>query len=437
MAPFMDVHMVNSLLDHVREAELYDAKVITKEKIKALNRTNMIDIIDDEYARYPDDAALQAEYKVQKPILEQRRNEVFDKIDNEPESVKIVSAFFANTGLVEELKATSSNFTIEYLSANHGITPEALEQYYKFAKFKYECGMYSEAEEMLGNFLSVVQSQSGSIQGALWGRLACRILQAKWELSLSDLAAVKEAVEIRNIAPMDQLRQRAWLLHWGLFVYINQRDGIDALVDFVTEKPYLQTIENLCPWLLRYYTAFVVLSPTRRKNTLRDLLGEIQSMSYQYSDPITEFLSSLYNQFDFDEAQQKLKECQELVRTDFFLQIYADKFMHEARVMICEMYCTINCRVDLQMLAQKLQLTDDEAERWMIDMVRGSTAGSTTLDARIDSSAKQVIMAAPSRTAHQTVIDRTRDLTVRSTMLSSNVISLAQEQQVFIKNRYN
>jgi translation initiation factor 3 subunit E len=267
--------------------------------------------------------------------------------------------------------------------------------------------------------------------------LACRILQAKWELSLSDLAAVKEAVEIRNIAPMDQLRQRAWLLHWGLFVYINQRDGIDALVDFVTEKPYLQTIENLCPWLLRYYTAFVVLSPTRRKNTLRDLLGEIQSMSYQYSDPITEFLSSLYNQFDFDEAQQKLKECQELVRTDFFLQIYADKFMHEARVMICEMYCTINCRVDLQMLAQKLQLTDDEAERWMIDMVRGSTAGSTTLDARIDSSAKQVIMAAPSRTAHQTVIDRTRDLTVRSTMLSSNVISLAQEQQVFIKNRYN
>jgi translation initiation factor 3 subunit E len=411
--------------------------VITKEKIKALNRTNMIDIIDDEYARHLDDEALQAEYKIQQPILEERRNAVFDRMDNEPEAVKHVAAFFANGNLVEELKATPSNFTLEYLSANHGITGDALEKYYKFAKFKYECGMYVDAEEMLGNFLSVVQSQNSSVLGALWGRLACRILQAKWELSLSDLAAVKDAVEIRNIAPSDQLRQRAWLLHWGLFVYINQREGIDALVDFMTEKPYLQTVENLCPWLLRYYTAFVILSPNRRKTTLRDVLGEIQAMSYLYTDPITEFLSSLYNQFDFDEAQQKLKECQELVKTDFFLQIYTDKFMHEARVMICEMYCTINRRVDLQMLAEKLQLTEDESEKWMADMIRGSSTGSTTLDAKIDSSAKQVIMATPSRTAHQLIMERTRDLTVRSAMLSTNITSLAQEQAVFIRNRYN
>ena len=72
------------------------------------------------------------------------------------------------------------------------------------------------------------------------------------------------------------------------------------------------------------------------------------------------------------------------------MQIYADKFMHEARVMICEMYCTINRRVDLQMLAQKLQLTDEEAERWMVDMVRSASNTATTADAKIDSSAKQV-----------------------------------------------
>jgi len=74
---------------------------------------------------------------------------------------------------------------------------------------------------------------------------------------------------------------------------------------------------------------------------LRDLLNEISCMSYQYSDPITLFLESLFEQFDFDEAQNKLKECQELVKNDFFLQIYAEKFMHEARMLICEMYCTI------------------------------------------------------------------------------------------------
>ena len=64
--------------------------------------------------------------------------------------------------------------------------------------------------------------------------------------------------------------------------------------------------------------------------------------------------------------------------------------MHEARVMICEMYCTINRRVDLHMLAEKLQMTEEEAEKWMVEMVRNSAAGSNTADAKIDSSAKQV-----------------------------------------------
>ena len=42
------------------------------------------------------------------------------------------------------------------------------------------------------------------------------------------------------------------------------------------------------------------------------------------------------------------------------------------------------------MLAQKLQLTDEEAERWMVDMVRSASTSGTTADAKIDSSAKQV-----------------------------------------------
>jgi PCI domain len=73
-----------------------------------------------------------------------------------------------------------------------------------------------------------------------------------------------------------------------------------------------------------------------------------------------------------------------------YLEITLDKFMHEARVMICEMYCTINRRVDLNMLADKLQMSEEESEKWMVEMVRNAGPGSNTLDAKIDSSAKQV-----------------------------------------------
>lgn len=434
MSPFLDVHMVSPLLDHLAEMALYSPTILSKEKIKIVEPTNMITLAEDEYEKYPDDAEMQAEYALRKPIFEERTDKIFDLIDNEPANVQIVTAFFENTIVVQELK-TNSNLTADYLFENHAISGEALESYFKFSKFKYECGMYSDAEDMLGNYLSITQVNSSYTLGALWGRLACRILQAKWADSLADLIAVKDAIEVRHIAPLDQLRQRAWLMHWSLFVYLNRGpEGVDALVDLFSDKAYLQTLENLCPWLLRYYSAAVILSPSKRHTKLRDLLSEISSMSYQYSDPITLFLGSLFDQFDFDEAQTRLKECQELVRTDFFLQIHAAKFVQEARMLICEMYCAINRKVDLTMLADKLQLTDEEAERWMVDMVRGNTSSQgATLDARIDSSGKQVIISAPARSAHKQIVEASRDLTTRSGILSNNLETLVKEQANYIK----
>ena len=380
---------------------------------------------------FPDDKELQLELANNLDEFNMRKDYINNLLDNEPEIVKSVSDFFANTDIINDLK-NASKFTLVNLTENKILTIEALESYYKFAKFKYECGLYDESELMLCNFLSITQPPSAIKLGALWGRLVCRILGGKKEQALIDFREVKDAIEVRNIAPMDQLRQRAWLLHWGLFVYINQPNGIDELVDFFWERPYLQVLENLCPWLLRYYTAFVIMSPLKRRNMLREtLIPEIQSMAYMYSDPITEFISSLFEHFDFDEAQLKLTECQKLIENDFFLQIFAKQFMHEARMLIIEMYCTINRRIDLVMLAEKLQLTDEEAEKWMVDMVRGQSTGPI-VDAKIDSSKRQVIMASPSRSAHQQVMEKTRELTVRSGILTANLGSIVKEQSHFL-----
>eukprot|EP00600_Ochromonadales_sp_CCMP1393_P005447 CAMPEP_0174959138 /NCGR_PEP_ID=MMETSP0004_2-20121128/3014_1 /TAXON_ID=420556 /ORGANISM="Ochromonas sp., Strain CCMP1393" /LENGTH=397 /DNA_ID=CAMNT_0016207431 /DNA_START=133 /DNA_END=1326 /DNA_ORIENTATION=+ len=392
----------------------------------------MTELVEDEYLRYPDDAELQAEFKIQKPLLEERMAKSFDLIDHPPEDVKLVTAFFAQRDLIGELTA-KNNFNLEFIATKHQITTEALDAYYKFSKFKYECGMYKEVEEMLCNFLSIPQPPSPNYVGALWGRLACHILLAKWGDTVSDLLAVKEAIEVRGANHLDQLRQRAWLMHWGLFILLSHSAGAETLADLFSEKPYLQTLENLCPWLLRYFTAAVILSPSRRRTMLRDILREIKVMAYQYSDPMTQFLDSLFEHFDFDEAQVKLKECQQLVKNDFFLQKFADKFMHEARMLICEMYCTINSKVDLVMLAEKLQLSDEEAEKWMVDIVRNATSGPTA-NAKIDSAGKQVLMAPPSsRAAYKQVTDSARELTTRSAILSSNLENLVKEQGVYLK----
>lgn len=427
----------------MRICQTQEYKLITKEYIKVLTKTNLTDA-EQEYrtliAFHPQDAELQQEFDSQLSGLTEKNERTFELIDNPPEEVQLVARFFANKDLISELKAKNS-FHLEHL-AKYQVTAESLDSYYRYTKFQYECGMYKESEDMLFNHLSVggqaaavgATSSSSSDHGALWGRLACRILNAKWADVFTDLQAVKEAIEVRNSSHMDQLRQRAWLMHWGLFLLLSPRDqiGAESLADLFSEKPYLQTLENLCPWLLRYFTAAVILSPNRRKTMLRDLLREIQAMSYLYSDPMTQFLDSLFDQFDFDAAQVKLEECRQLVKSDFFLGRFADRFMHEARMLICEMYCTINRKVDLTMLAVKLQLSEEEAERWMVDIVRGSISGPT-VDAKIDSSGKQVLMAAPTKVGHKQIIDASKELSNRSGILSANLEALVKEQAVYIQ----
>lgn len=38
----------------------------------------------------------------------------------------------------------------------------------------------------------------------------------------------------------------------------------------------------------------------------------IQQEQYSYEDPITEFLACIYVDYDFDGAQKKMRECEEV-----------------------------------------------------------------------------------------------------------------------------
>jgi len=45
---------------------------------------------------------------------------------------------------------------------------------------------------------------------------------------------------------------------------------------------------------------------------LKDLIKVIQQEQRSYKDPVTEFLECLYVNYDFDGAQQKLMECDQV-----------------------------------------------------------------------------------------------------------------------------
>ena len=74
-----------------------------------------------------------------------------------------------------------------------------------------------------------------------------------------------------------------------------------------------------CPWILRYLATAVICNKSSRRNVMKDLIKVIQEESYTYQDPITSFIEDLYVNFDFDGAQQKLRDCETVLVNDIFL----------------------------------------------------------------------------------------------------------------------
>ena len=106
------------------------------------------------------------------------------------------------------------------------------------------------------------------------------------------------------------------LVWWRDFFTVNMHWYITALTDYILlfhsffhTCRYLNAIQTTCPHILRYLTTAVITNK-RRRTVLKDLVKVIQQESYTYKDPITEFLECLYVNFDFDGAQQKLRECE-------------------------------------------------------------------------------------------------------------------------------
>lgn len=50
----------------------------------------------------------------------------------------------------------------------------------------------------------------------------------------------------------------------------------------------------------------------RRRPQFKDFIKVIQQEQHSYKDPITEFLACVYVNYDFDGAQKKMRECEEV-----------------------------------------------------------------------------------------------------------------------------
>jgi hypothetical protein len=67
------------------------------------------------------------------------------------------------------------------------------------------------------------------------------------------------------------------------------------------------------------------------------------------------------------------------------------------------------------MLAEKLNMGTEEAERWIVNLIRNAS-----LDAKIDSQKGVVVMGSQALSPYQIVIEKTKNLFNRSQLLAQN-----------------
>lgn len=354
--PHLDRHLVFPVLEFLEGQDGQDPKEIKSLKFELLKETNMSDFVGQLESEIKGLSEAPAEYN-------KKREEVMHRRQLLEQETEKLTTLLDNEEVTNNLRADKVA-NLNYLKETHGVTGEEVALLYDYGQFMYSIGDYGMASDLLFQF-RLLSTDNDKTAQATWGKLACEILQANWETAMEEIQRVRETIDTRLFnAPLAQLHNRTWLLHWSLFPLFHHEPARDTLVELFFSPSYINTIQTSCPWLLRYLAAAVVssrgkTSPTQGRNgtlssgssyqkQMKDLIRVVRQESYEYKDPVTEFLKALYLDFDFEEAQARLSTAQKVLGTDFFLQETAGPFVEAARHLISESYCKIHQRIDIK-----------------------------------------------------------------------------------------
>jgi len=422
IAFYLDRHLAFPLLEFNCEKDVFNKEDLEVARLELLKKTNMVDFAKDVFQTIFPDKEVPASFDEQREI-------VITQLDYHNQRVAHIKEMFANEEFKRQMESTREGKTLlDHLVKNHKFESERdLPAIYDYAMFQFSCGNYSDAGEMLYFYGALVDMSNEKALPSYWGKLACSILNQDWDAANDDMNKLKDLIDSNSkSSPLQVLQQRTWFLHWSLFVYFNHPKGCDNLIElFLYKDHYLNTIQTMCPWMLRYLAAAVITNKKRRQ-TMKELTRVVQQECYVYKDPITEFIECLYVNFDFERAQQKLRECESVLMNDFFLTSIAEEFMNNAREFVFETFCRIHQCISIDKLALKLNMSEEDAEHWVVNLIRNSPF---KLNAKIDSQRGHVVMETSSKSVHDQVIDKTKTLVQRTQMLSMNAERRVQKQK--------
>jgi translation initiation factor 3 subunit E len=383
MVPWLDRHMVITLLDFLATRNLYSPVTVQKAKFEAYAGTKMVDVAIQQYK---DLTALDASAAPDTSLdaLTAKRTQVLQDITSLKEACGPLLDAIAKANLSSA--RGSLDFSFESVSAKHKATRSHVEALYEYAQLSFATGQYVDASDYLFAF-RLLSANDDLVFNALWGKLAAEVLIATesqdWATAVEDARALREAIEARAAAgktPLtEQVQQRAWFMHWCLFLAFSSPAGRTLFAEIAyphsaNEGRYFSAVLLVAPWMLRYVCAAAVCASKlavpgthaqpglqRRSPAVRDLLRVLDSDAVTYADPVTGFLKALLVSFNLEAAAAALRDCRDSVfPNDFFLRGSAFKieFLDAARALVIDTAARVTTRIEVPVLLESLKLTD-------------------------------------------------------------------------------
>jgi len=437
MSPYLDPHQIYRLISFQQEhvnPPIFSHDNLKEQELKVLKTLNMVDMtweVEREMRPIPADAPMPQEYEVKKErVLRQ-----IEKLEADYEDVR---EKISVQEVQDQLTNQRDNRMLwNLLKERHGFEDKDLDTIFEYGKAKYDIAEYEEASNAMYIFGLLAPYDHTKHAATLWGKLSSEILREDWSAAIEDLNHLKESLDksMGIMDPLTLLQWRTWLLHWSLFCYFNPTAKMPGtgckntglIIElFLNTEEYKNAIETICPWLLRYLAVVIVTSKSleRKQSRLNQLIRLIEQEKYNYSDPITDFLLCLNHRYDFDEAQEKLTQARDVLRSDYFLHDYIDEFIENGRVLMFEMFCRIHQKIKIATIAEKLGMTQEDAELWIVELIRNAR-----LDAKIDSENGTIIMGNEPAVPYQQILTKTNNLAMSTSILINSISNKLKGKQ--------
>eukprot|EP01084_Bolivina_argentea_P245812 411465_1 len=353
-----------------------------------------------------------------------------------------------------------------------------IDNLFAYCRLRYEIGCYQHTDVLLA-YYRMLTPDLHKKNAALWGQLSSQILQNKWDDAFKAIRDIREHIEDssrtlnlnkaddeteqeedrftkqarleldgkddddeddgkddekkvsteeqisknkhNSIAIASIMRDRAWLLHWSLFVFFNKDVLLDELIALFLNNKYMNVIQTMCPHLLRYLTSAVLISPNIDKQSKLKYLTDVSKIIieelYTYRDPITEFVRLVIRTNDFNGASVMLGYAMDVIKCDFFLSYYRDYFIQYARTTFLIKYCKLYNRISVKnisklLLMDRSDMNNDEIQLWLINAIR-----SENIDAKLDVVENVIYVHFDETNPYQEMKDRTKSMQQRTRVL--------------------